>query len=230
MHDRVADVLAQRAALDGGTGTAIAISLLVHAGLCALAVYTAIHHAPPQVASMVTIHLAPMTAPPIAKPATKPKPQTIQEPKPQPVTPPKPEQKPAPKNTVPMSPFGKSTKKGSEAPPPTELHNSTTPQLPAQEGPVGVTAIEGDFPYTIYLERMKTLIGTHWLRAQGGTGAVVSFVIERDGTIRDVALDASSGNSTFDRNAQRAILESSPLPPLPFAYGGTDLRVHLTFK
>ena len=41
MRDGVADVLAQRATLDRGAGAGIALSLLLHGGLIALAVYAA---------------------------------------------------------------------------------------------------------------------------------------------------------------------------------------------
>jgi protein TonB len=100
-------------------------------------------------------------------------------------------------------------------------------------GGSGVTALEGgDFPYTIYIDRMKALIGQHWLRPQGATRvtATVSFAVDRDGTIHDVKNETLSGNGAFDRAALRAILEASPLPPLPFAYNGTYLGVHLTFR
>ena len=95
-----------------------------------------------------------------------------------------------------------------------------------------MTGIEGDFPYTIYIDRMKTLIGQRWLRPQTGSGivATVSFVIDRDGAIRDAKNEILSGNGTFDRAALRAVLEASPLPPLPFGYNGTYLGVHLTFR
>jgi TonB family protein len=99
-------------------------------------------------------------------------------------------------------------------------------------GSTGVTGIEGDFPYTIYIDRMKNLIGQHWLRPQSGNGinTTVSFVIDRDGTIRDARNEIPSGDGTFDRAALRAVLEASPLPPLPFAYNGTYVGVRLTFR
>jgi TonB family protein len=99
-------------------------------------------------------------------------------------------------------------------------------------GSAGVTGIEGgDFPYTIYIDRMTTRIGSNWFRPQttGEHLAVVYFAIERNGTLRDVRVERSSGNRTFDRAAYRAVLESSPLPPLPMQYSGTHLGVHLTF-
>jgi TonB family protein len=155
---------------------------------------------------------------------------------------PKPVVKSEPK-TVPLSPFGQSTKKGSEKAP-TPHPPPPTPQVAAKPGVVGgidipigaagVTGLEGgDFPYTIYIDRMKTLIGQRWLRPQavgGGVTATVYFVIDRDGTIRDAKNEISSGNGTFDRAALRAVLEVSPLPPLPFAYNGTYLGVRLTFR
>jgi TonB family protein len=79
---------------------------------------------------------------------------------------------------------------------------------------------------------MNRLIGQHWARPEvkPGTAVKISFAINRDGSIRDAAIEMPSGNSLFDRAAQRAILETSPLPPLPFAYSGTYLAVHLIFK
>ena len=122
MQDRVADVLAQRATLDRGAGLGVVVSIVLHAGVIALAVYAALHATPPRPATMVSIQFPGSPTPAITKPAVKkpsapapkieePKPK-IEEPKPQvDQTPPKPE-----KNTVPLSPFGQSTKKGSETP------------------------------------------------------------------------------------------------------------------
>src|SRR5205085_1999493 len=122
----------------------------------------------------------PAAPPPVAKKITIPEPIAEA---------PKPVAKSEPK-TVPFSPFGKSSKKGSETPP---SPHAPLPTPPAKQpgvvggvdipiGSAGVTGIEGDFPYTIYIDRMKTLIGQRWLRPQvsGGIVATVSFVIDRD--------------------------------------------------
>jgi len=58
----------------------------------------------------------------------------------------------------------------------------------------------------------------------------VRFIIDRDGTIRDVTTEISSGSGLFDRAALRAVIEASPLPPLPYGYSGTYLGVHLKFR
>ena len=138
-----------------------------------------------------------------------------------------------------MSPFGRSEKRGSENPPapaPRAAAPTTDANAPSIDVPVGgagVAELEGgDFPYTLYIDRMKTLIGNNWLRPEvrGGISTMVYFVINRDGTIREAKTEQSSGNGTFDRAALRAVLEASPLPPLPFGYNGTYLGVHLIFK
>ena len=243
MEDRIGDLLAERTRIGGNAAGGIAVSVLLHGALAAGIIYAAMHAAAPQEVSTLSIKFGPMTsvatpavaAQPIAPPA--PKKLTIPEPV---AEPPKPVVKSEPK-TVPLSAFGKSTKKGSETPPaptPTPHSPLPTPQpgvvggIDIPIGSAGVTDIEGDFPYTIYIDRMKTLIGQRWLRPQAGTGiiATVSFVIERDGTIRDAKNEIGSGNGTFDRAALRAVLEASPLPPLPFGYNGTFLGVHLTFR
>ncbi|HEV8661109.1 MAG TPA: TonB family protein [Thermoanaerobaculia bacterium] len=227
MEDRVAEVLAQRTALDNGTAAGVILSLLLHGGIAGAAVYAALRAPAPKIASVLNIKFAPMPEPVVVAPPKAVVPR-IEEPKPEPVKPI--ETKKAPeKGTVPLSPFGKSKKKGSEnpIPPPRPTTNDQRPTSP------GVTAAleGGDFPYTIYIERMKTLIGSRWFRPQVGGGVVVVyFAIDRDGTIRDTRIETPSGDGTFDRAALRAVLESSPLPPLPFGYAGTYLGVHLTFR
>jgi protein TonB len=229
MDDVVGEVLAQRKALDRGAGAGVALSLLLHGMITAAAVLAALRHSPEQSVSVIEIKFAKMPAPAPVKSAPQPVAQPA--PKPQPVVeaPPKPVTKPAPPKTVPLSNFGKSTKKGAEQP------SIPIPQQPAIEIPVGGTGavVEGDFPYTIYIDRMKTLVGNHWYRppqVAPGIATTVKFVIDRDGRLHDAVTETESGNGTFDRAALRAVMEASPLPPLPFGYSGTYLNVHLTFK
>lgn len=255
MRDGVADVLAERAALDRGAGAGVLVSILLHAALTGVAVYSALHAPAPKPVTMVNIQFAgrqmpagggsPRTA--ARKPAKAPAPRLeetqpkIEEPKPE-IT--KPAQKPE-KNTVPLSPFGRSTKKGSETPAVTPAKPSA-PAGGAIEGgaagvgigdvPIGgsgVTGLEGgDFPYSLYIDGMQRKIGGNWFRptVSGGTTTVVYFRIQRDGTIVDARVETPSGNSTFDRAALSAVRSANPLNPLPFAYSGSYLGVHLTFR
>lgn len=243
MHDRVADVLAQRASLDRGAGTGIVVSVLLHAGLAGVVVYAATHASAPQAAKMVSIQFANVQpAAPVRRAEARRSTPKIEEPKPK-IEEPKPvvEQKPPKieKNTVPLSPFGRSTKKGSETPPvakpveppPAAPVPGTTTDVAA--GASGVTGIEGgDFPYTLYLNGMHRKIGANWFRPHTVKDArtVVYFRILRDGTITDAKIETSSGNATFDRAALSAVRSASPLNALPFGYQGTHLGVHLTFR
>lgn len=254
MHDPVADVLRQRARLETGAGAGVALSLLLHAGLTALAVYSAIHAATPKAATMVNIRLAPTArpsapvttrkpvTPAVTKPAAAPKPEIpkIVEPAPEPLQPVP--QKAPEKNTVPLSPFGQSTKKGSENPavappkPAPAAASGVSAGAPAADVPVGssgITGLEGgDFPYTLYLQGMQRKIGDNWYRGTvaPGTTAVIYFRILRDGTVTDAKITTPSNNPTFDRAALSAVRSSTPLNPLPFGYNGTFLGVHLTFR
>jgi len=244
MRDRVGELLAERARVGGGAGGGIALSILLHGSIAAAVVYAAMHATAPQQVSTLSIRFAPTPAiqePVTAKPtashlashtsktqdsrtgrrSSKPRRETDSEERP-------------------FSPFGQSTKKGSDKPlrssptphpPPRTIHSAVgTIDIPV--GATGVTGLDADFPYTIYIERMKSLIGQHWLRPQVGNGtvAVVSFTIDRDGTIRDAKNEISSGNGTFDPRSPPCSSRSLATSALPFAYNGTYLGVHLTFR
>ena len=233
MQDAVADVLLERRALLPRRSRSVVVSLILH-GLVALTLLIGSRRQPalPERTSVLNIRLAPqpLTA---TRPVAKPAPPPAEKPKPEE---PRVVEK-APKKPVEKALFGKSPEKPVPSP------KSPVPSPPARAvpGPVtrdprrattGVAGLEGgDFPFPVYIERMLTLIGRNWTRPQlqSEITAQVFFVIERDGRIRDVKLEDPSGNSVFDRAAVRAVMESSPLPPLPFAYADTFLGVHLTF-
>jgi TonB family protein len=62
-----------------------------------------------------------------------------------------------------------------------------------------------------------------------GTRTRVGFVILKSGKVERIQLEESSGISSFDRAALRAMYAANPLPPLPPAYGKPSLTVHLSF-
>jgi TonB family protein len=257
VHDGVAEVLAQRARLERGPALGIAVSVLLHVGLAAGAFYAATHASEPKAAGVMNIEfgsmkpMAPTPKPVAATPKPEPKVEApkveapkIEQPKivePKPIAPEPP--KKVEKGTVPLDPFGRSTKKGSETPAvetpkPAAPATSTAPAVPGTTtdvpiGGSGITGLEGgDFPYTLYIQGMHRRIGSNWFRPQvaAGTTSIIYFRIQRDGKITDAKVETSSGNGTFDRAALSAIRSSSPLNPLPYAYNGTYLGVHLTFK
>jgi protein TonB len=100
-------------------------------------------------------------------------------------------------------------------------------------GAVGVSgaAFDSDFQFSYYVERMLVAIGMNWFKPSqaGSVSPVIHFRIERDGTVSDATVERSSGLPFVDRAALRAVVSSSPLPPLPTEYSGSQLGVHLKF-
>lgn len=144
------------------------------------------------------------------------------------------EQRPAPAAT-PTSTAPPSTKT-----PATSTPSPSTGAIAPEDGPIGMPGVGeagvlslegGPFPFNDYLERMIALVGRRWQRppTSADPTATVYFIVDRDGRIRDARIEESSGVGAFDRAALRAVLESSPLPPLPNGYGGGWLGVHLAF-
>ncbi len=95
----------------------------------------------------------------------------------------------------------------------------------------GARLDQADFQYPYYTERMILAIGMNWFKPAQVVSIkpVVRFHVERDGTVSDPEIEVSSGLPFVDRAALRAVIASSPLPPLPPEYGGSRLGVHLLF-
>jgi TonB family protein len=99
-------------------------------------------------------------------------------------------------------------------------------------GAGGGSPFDGDFQYNYYASQMFTKINQHWQRTpvQGkNVHTIIQFTIQRDGTVTDVEVEHSSGVRLLDRNAMRAVMLASPLPPLPNSFPRDQQRVHLQF-
>ncbi len=82
-----------------------------------------------------------------------------------------------------------------------------------------------------YLSTMLQLIQRNWDSRQELEGsALAKFTIQRDGRITAVELERSSGYTALDLTAQRALLLTRQLPPLPAAFPDDHLTVHLIFE
>lgn len=89
------------------------------------------------------------------------------------------------------------------------------------------------FPW--YVSAVQRRVSSNWLQStvnptvQSAPRAVIDFEILRDGTIVNVQVLQSSGYSSVDSSAVRAIESSSPLAPLPGAYTGSHVNVEFWF-
>ena len=101
-------------------------------------------------------------------------------------------------------------------------------------GGLGGTGAEidvGDFCCPRYLSTMIEAIRRRWDNNQRVPGSVVvHFTVGRNGAIGGVGVDRSSGYLALDNAAQRAVLLTRALPPLPFEHPDDDLPVRLTFE
>jgi len=158
--------------------------------------------------------------PPEEKPAPiKPQPAKLPPkvpPKPEPKPPPEPEKKEAPAKT-----------RAPEKPLPGE-----TPSTGTDIATVKTAGL--DFPYPEYLRNIVSEVYRRWDRPSGGGSlqAEVSFLILRDGTVREIKFLRSSGNFSFDLDAQGAIEAAGnarAFGPLPDGYPADVLPVSFYF-
>jgi TonB family protein len=81
-----------------------------------------------------------------------------------------------------------------------------------------------------YIQLMVQQVYGNWdYRVERPGLTVVKFTIQRDGRITDVALVRSSGFTAHDMNAQRALVRTRQLAPLPAQFSNPTLGVQLTF-
>jgi protein TonB len=147
------------------------------------------------------------TPPPEEKPTPTPtKPAPPQKEKPAPVAP----KPPKPAKTAPAP---------SPKPPPTETEKEPTPRTAAPVAPApGETPSTGTdvatiktpglaFPFPEYLRNIVTQVYQRWDRAAAKQSnfAEISFLILRDGSVRDIRFVTRSGSFAFDLDAQGAI-------------------------
>ena len=91
--------------------------------------------------------------------------------------------------------------------------------------------------YGWYIQAVRQNISRNWdqstiepgVRAARTAHAVFSFSIDRQGKIHDAKLVQTSGNSSMDMSAQRALLNIDRLPPLPGDYAGSYVNVTFEF-
>ena len=89
-----------------------------------------------------------------------------------------------------------------------------------------------DFTYGYYIDRLLSLIDANWVRPNMGSGvrAIISFRIQKDGSLSELRVAESSGYNAFDLAALRAVQNASPFPPLPRAYRHDNLGVNLIVR
>jgi protein TonB len=182
----------------GITGT-----VLIHAAVIGFLVLTvkAAEKFPP-------VYAVNLVAAPAPSANTRPAPEAVERPveetpapAPPTPTPPKPQPKPAPVQRQP-------TPEQREPAPRTQSSQTPAPGETPGTGSDAVTVKTPGlaFPFPGYLENIYNQIYRRWQRPLGSSlSAEVTFLIMRDGSIRDLRFARSSGNFSFDLSAQGAV-------------------------
>ena len=97
----------------------------------------------------------------------------------------------------------------------------------------GTVAIDNaGFDYPYYFVQAFGKIQQNWsnpVAANQLMSCVIYFKIIRSGTVIDPQIEKSSGVAAYDRAALRAVVSSSPLPPLPADFRDDIIGIHLEF-
>jgi protein TonB len=181
----------------------------------------------------------PPAPPPVVEtaPASEPEPQPEPEGvkiEPEDVKPPK-EDPPPPK---PKPEKKQEADKPAPAPP-----KPATKTPPAGTGPgggaettgSGVVGVDlGALGHAWYRDSVAAMLRRNWVRpvleAREPLEVTVAFEILRDGTVRNVRIGEASGVPSLDRSALRAVVDASPLPPLPSSWREPAVSAQFLFR
>lgn len=127
---------------------------------------------------------------------------------------------------------------------PKEVKPSDAPVKPAPQQEAKVSSVKtpdtalkisGTTGSNPYWARVQAVISSHWepppidMAGQAYT-MVVKFRLQRDGTIKDVVVQQSSGNAYYDLAGQRAVLKPRMVPPFPSDMTDSYKDVEMVFR
>ena len=224
--------------------SSLLVSFIVHLLVTLIAInwvsFREVKFVPRQVYAVEIVTAAEVPQPKKEEKVAPPKesPPPVVEPQPEPEPEPDEEMPPPPDKPKPVK--KKPTKKPRREVPTTQLEKTLpseedTSDQPAPAPETGEMAFDADdFPFAHYISRMRRKIAANWRVPEGSQGSerfcVIYFRVHRDGSISDSAIEQSSGLFIFDQAAQRAVVQSSPMPPLPTEYRDDYLGVHFSFS
>jgi TonB family protein len=127
-------------------------------------------------------------------------------------------------------------KRATEPQPTQAAPRAATGARPASGGTPGRTSIKvSRFPYAWYISIIQGKVSSNWkqpsdrLVSEEALSVRVSFRISRDGSVDAITVRESSGRSTIDQSAAKAVRSSAPFPPLPDDYRDDRLDVTIDF-
>ncbi len=119
---------------------------------------------------------------------------------------------------------------------PSILEEEESPVSATQEGEFSGSNISTDFanfPYPWYITQVRNSLWSEWEKrrpAGNELATLVSFAIARDGKIKDLRVERSSKDDTFDFAATSAVINAGPFAPLPMLFEKDELTVTVEFR
>jgi periplasmic protein TonB len=104
---------------------------------------------------------------------------------------------------------------------------------PGSQEPSGIRTDFSNFPYPWYISLVRNSLSDKWMTKMPSSGnmqAVIFFSIKRDGTIKSLKVEKSSGNRLFDNAALSSVDSAAPFDILPDDFLDKTLSVHVEFK
>ncbi|HAN04588.1 MAG TPA: hypothetical protein DCW72_08400 [Elusimicrobia bacterium] len=109
----------------------------------------------------------------------------------------------------------------------------TEKPAPGGEGGTPLVTDSANFPYPWYITQVREALWNSWTSRMPSAGSLrctVRFSISREGDIKSVSVEKSSGNRLFDTAAESAAQAAAPFEPLPDDFFEDRLTVHVEFK
>ena len=229
-----------------GTLAGLVGTIVVHAGAVffLIAAVKPDRPSPPTYAVDLVAAPAPTTKRRLAREAL-PTPPPEEKPAPTPPKPAPPKDKPAPITPKPPKPVKSAPAPAPKAPVESEREPAPQTASPAAPAPDETPSTGTDvatiktpglaFPYPEYLRNIVTQVYQRWDRASAKQSnfAEISFLILRDGSVRDIRFVTRSGSFAFDIDAQGAVEaagNSQAFGPLPDGWEADVLPVSFYFK
>jgi TonB family protein len=121
------------------------------------------------------------------------------------------------------------TKEREAARPKDDNLDELTSLLEEIPSPARVSTV-GDFKYNWYLIAVQSKLEKNWNPSTENhqLKVLVSFTIDKSGMISEPRIVKSSGNSSLDNLALRAVKLSAPFPKLPPGFSGDKLELNCT--
>ncbi|MCX8014937.1 MAG: TonB C-terminal domain-containing protein [candidate division WOR-3 bacterium] len=89
--------------------------------------------------------------------------------------------------------------------------------------------------HSYYIEAVLSKIASNWVNPFAGSqirlSTTICFVILKNGELRNIKIEKSSGNEIYDRAAERAVIITKTVPQLSGEFANQEsLKIHLEFE